>query len=212
MSTKLFTTIFLCIFHFFVFAQKDSIQKNDEMRTIFSSIQTHGGYGALCYRYETFNDKDIFANGGKFAWIINRKFAIGVCGIGFNSNTSNSIAGGYGGLTLEPIFFSNSVVHFTLPTLIGAGGVGYRKSVFENHPELKTNRDAQAFFVAETGIEIEVNVFKFLRFGCGGYYRYTSNLDIKLTNELFATHSPIVDEVKHLNNFLFGFCFKFGKF
>jgi hypothetical protein len=90
--------------------------------------------------------------------------------------------------------------------IIGAGGVSY----FEDYeweqdnpppPEYyDTNIDADAFFVLEPGLELELNITQIFRLAIGGSYRYTSNVSL------------IDHEADVLRGFNGYFTLKFGKF
>jgi hypothetical protein len=162
-------------------------------------------------------------------WIINHGIGIGIGGYGFandlqfdqNSNNSNlsdyALAGGYGGLTIEPILWAKQPVHVSFPILIGAGGVAaisdYYWSTSHSHDDYNYYaEDAEAFFVVEPGVEIELNMVKFFRIAIGGYYRFTSN--VSLFNEYFDDNGSWVSEELNpeLSGFSVGMTLKFGKF
>jgi len=63
---------------------------------------------------------------------------------------------------------------------------------------------SDAYLVIEPGIEVELNVTKFFRFCVGGYYRYTSDVDIE--DPMFNVPTDI------LRGFSGGVTFKFGRF
>jgi hypothetical protein len=60
--------------------------------------------------------------------------------------------------------------------------------------------DANAFFVLEPGVEIEMNVARFMRISIGGSYRLTSKLDLMNTDP------------NALRGFSGNLSLKFGKF
>ena len=91
--------------------------------------------------------------------------------------------------------------HVSLPVLIGVGGVAFTSTDPNNDwEEDYFVEDSEAFLLIEPGVELEMNVTRFFRFSIGGYYRYTTELD------LLNTKSDV------LNGFSFGVNFKFGKF
>lgn len=210
------TGIFICIllFGLNVFAQDKGDER--EYKTLFGGEHiTHGGYGALTVNYTQVDGVDAVLVGVKGAWIINHGIGIGIAGSGFandmefektlGGNTKDYLlVGGYGGLLIEPIIGSFKPVHLAIPVIIGAGGATYIDDFWNpfNDPDFhEYNRiDSDAFFVIEPGIEIELNMVKFMRLSIGGYYRYTSGLNLENTdNEL-------------LNGFSAGIALKFGKF
>jgi len=128
--------------------------------------------------------------GARGGWLIDHHFTIGLAGSGFISdkdyldiieNKSVNVAGGYGGLFLEAIIAPNYPVHVTIPVIIGAGGVAYTYSRWwdeEDDHYKNSSIDNDAFFVFEPGLEVEVNLIKFMRFAVGGSYRYTSQVSM----------------------------------
>jgi hypothetical protein len=83
-------------------------------------------------------------------------------------------------LFVEPILAHRSAVHVTLPVIIGAGGCGYQ--VYGGLPRdfdpYNYSDDAQAFFVIEPGVELELNLIPLVRLGVGASYRYTSDITL----------------------------------
>jgi len=84
---------------------------DNDINTIFGDDRiTHGGYGAISIMYSQIDGKDALVMGGRGSWVIGHAFAFGIGGTGFiNDFHFNStlglnanLAGGYGGLVLEP--------------------------------------------------------------------------------------------------------------
>jgi len=217
-KTSLIFLLMALVFTNFAIAQDEKPQT--EMRTLFGNNDkiSHGGYGALLINYSQFDGKDVVLVGGRGGWIINHGLTLGIGGYGIaNQIPFNDLyvegktydklylSGGYGGLLVEPIIFPMRPVHISIPVLIGAGGAAYvNEAFYDNH---NNNQDwnyftiqSSAFFVLEPGIEIEFNVVKFMRIGLGGYYRYTSGLDLESTGEHI------------MDGFSAGLSLKFGKF
>jgi hypothetical protein len=70
-------------------------------------------------------------------------------------------------------------VHVSLQGLVGAGGVG-----FEDAEGCCTHETADAFFIAEPGANVILNVHKVFRIGLGGSYRFVHDVDLAgLTDE-----------------------------
>src|SRR5512145_303239 len=92
-----------------------------------------------------------------------------------------SLAGGYGGFFFEPVVFPKYPVHVSFPILIGAGGVAVvRDSDSDDDWEDDFKSEASdAFMVIEPGVEVELNITRFFKFCLGGYYRYTSEIEVR---------------------------------
>jgi hypothetical protein len=183
-----------------------------EVQTLFNPNSGSGGYGAFSIGYTQINNKDAILIGGRGAWVVGHGFGLGGGGYGFiNDPTYNpvdelnyTLAGGYGGLIMEPILFGWFPVHLSFPILVGAGGVASTTySADWNDPYEYWDgyvEEATAFFVADLGIEVEFNLVRFFRLAVFGSYRYTS--DINMVN------TP----VDALRGWSAGMTFKFGSF
>ncbi|MCB0396955.1 MAG: hypothetical protein KDD36_09895 [Flavobacteriales bacterium] len=181
----------IMIFGFTTAMAQDSVQaenamrrSNDEIQTLFSKGIKNGGYGAPVLKLTHIDNQLALLVGGQGAWVIDHTFGFGLFGYGLASqvrqvNDQGEKLGmemGYGGFLLEPILMSNYVVHVTFPIALGAGGVAY----FENE-RFDVNyyyRDAEAFFIAEPGMNVELNMTRHLRFIMGGSYRFVSKMDL----------------------------------
>jgi len=190
-------------------------QEKEEISTIFGNKDghiDHGGWGALNFGYTQIKGKDTYLMGARGGWLIDHHFTIGLAGYGFISDNEywdiiegNPIymAGGYGGLFLEAIIAPNYPVHVTIPLIIGAGGIAYTDQKWwdgNEYDHYGESVDSDAYFVLEPGLELEVNVIRFMRFSVGGSYRYTSNVSL------------INTEGNILRNFNGYFSLKFGMF
>ncbi|MDX9750611.1 MAG: hypothetical protein RBT71_05985 [Flavobacteriales bacterium] len=175
------------------------------MRTLLGGEKKlhHGGWGALTTHHTRIMDQDALLLGARGAWLINHRISIGIGGHGLLTPVFNnaydahlieqgevplrrsSLYMGYGGLLIEPVIAYRSPVHITLPVIVGAGGVTYGHSgrLPEDADALahEVRYDAQAFFVVEPGIELEMNIIPLVRVGIGASYRYTSDLDLPAT-------------------------------
>ncbi|GAB4298575.1 MAG: hypothetical protein Kow0068_22410 [Marinilabiliales bacterium] len=159
--------------------------------------------------YSQINDVNSFIFGAKGSLIINHSFSIGLGGYGFfndykwnNLLESNvNLQGGCGGLYFEAIILPKFPVHISIPLFLGAGGIAYVKDNYLTNGYYSGYvYDESAFVVAEPGIELEMNVFKFMRISFGAYYRYTSDII------LYDTRKDA------LNGLSTGINFKFGGF
>lgn len=182
---------------------------NDEIRTLFQS-NTHGGFGSLNLQYGLLDQRDAIYIGGRGGWIIGHSLSIGFGGCGYFNKTEvdtqevrNNLAGGHGGMYLEPVIFPRFPVHISLPCFVGAGGISYltydnSKPYFEDEGNVI---ESDSYFIAEPGVELEFNMLKHFRMTIGMYYTYTS--DIKLS-QLKSTNP--------FHDFKYGISFKFGQF
>ncbi len=185
---------------------EEYIEFNDRKNVV------HGVYLGLTMHYGKMNNKDTYFPSFKVAYVANRKVEVGFVGTFFYSqqnyyNTTNQInediVGGYGGLHIEPILFSKSIVNISFPVLIGGGGLAVIDSNFDHENEEFDENDfdeADAFAIIEPGINLLFNVSRFLQFEAGVKYRFSSDLDLQPTN------------LKRINGFSAGIGIKVGVF
>ncbi|HHT47901.1 MAG TPA: hypothetical protein GXZ98_01220 [Firmicutes bacterium] len=169
---------------------------------LISGSISHGGYGGPVIKVAPIkNETGIFV-GGYGGWFINHCFLIGGGGYGLANDIKAPVTGdgepryyemGYGGLVLEYVNNSYKLVHFTINTLIGAGGLGYR-----SNRERFSNEDT--FFIIEPGINAELNVSSHFRVGLGVGYRYIDGIQLEGITE------------KDLNGMYASLTLKFGSF
>lgn len=190
-------------------------QEGDEIRTLMSPGNAVGAYGALTMDYSQIDDRDALSFGVKGGMILGHMVGIGISGTGFFNDSrfepaigrQVSIAGGYGGFFFEPILMPKMPVHVSFPVMVGAGGMAVVTiSQEDNFWEENVHSEASdAFIIIQPGIEAELNVTRFFRFALGGYYRYTSNIDIDSNFEYYVPQDV-------LRGFSMGVALKFGKF
>jgi opacity protein-like surface antigen len=196
--------------------EKQTREKQDrnpgEVRTLFDPHSGSGGYGAFSIGYTKINAQDALLIGGRGEWVVGHGFGLGLGGYGFlNDATYNPtdqlnyvLAGGYGGLVMEPILFGWFPVHLSFPIMVGAGGVASTTYTGNwNDPYEYWDgyvEEATAFFVADLGVEVEFNLVRFFRLAVFGSYRYTSDIIMENT------------PVDALRGWSAGMTFKFGSF
>lgn len=165
-------------------------------RTLFDfDTVDHGGYGAVVAKLTSINNEAAMMVGGRGGWIVNHMVAIGGGGYGLVSSVHSRVIGplgerfvqlGYGGLDLEIIVRSDELVHFSVHTLVGGGSVGFRNSMqddwFGNHYD--NNSHSDGFFVAEPGINLDLNVTPWFRASAGVTYRYVGGLSSEILNNV----------------------------
>ena len=177
-----------------------------EQKTIFKSYdKSRGLYGALTIKYGNVENSNTIVIGGRGGWIINHKLAIGFGGYGLYGDKQNLTAniqynysGGYGGFIIEPIFYSNKAVHFSMPILLGGGWVG-RIQKIDGHSEIMYSD--LVFLAVEPGLEIDFNITEKFRIAIRAYYTIANDID---------SSSELSDEI--MNNLSVGLQFKWGIF
>ncbi len=166
-------------------AQNDNTPSNDEYESFFNPISIRGNIGLHSGTLATKNNNLVLKTGGSVAVILNHKLALGFTGTGFVgsqnvtlNNTTYSMAGGYGGLLIEPILMPKKSIHVSFPVTIGAGEVQY----FEDDGNYRdwhyhySYTDYNDFILIEPGINVEANLTNFMRFGVSGSYVFTNSV------------------------------------
>jgi len=183
-----------------------------EFQTLLGHSRPGGAYGSFSMGYSLIDNKDAVLFGGRFAWIASHSVAFGFGGIGFmnefhydaNLDRDVALAGGYGGLYIEPILMPRFPVHLSFPTLFGAGGISYvSKDMIHDHNNLI--EDSEAFLVIEPGAELELNLTRYFRFSMGAFYRYTTPFNI-------GSSGTLLTQTESLKGMSYMLTFKFGKF
>ena len=179
-------------------------KNKNQIKTLTGKMNHSGGYGAVSFKSSSFNDKTLVLAGLRGAWIVNRTLAIGLDMYGIIPTTKYQgidendlehkvrLLGGYGGLMLEPIFFSNEVVHITFPVSAGAGWLGYEDTADEVFWESADGLvDDDVFWYVEPGANLEVNIARNFRIDFGVSKRFTQDL------QLMNTSSKEFDELNY---------------
>jgi len=172
---------------------KKKTNSGSDIKTLSGSLNHSGGFGALSFRTTEFRGEPMVLGGVRGGWIINRTLAIGFEAHGIvptakfdDIDPLNTVVtlGGYGGMFLEPIFFSNQVIHITFPVSAGSGWLGYVLD-WEDYgggssiPNVE--EDSDIFWYVEPGVDIEVNIARNFRLDLGVSKRFTQDLELEKT-------------------------------
>jgi hypothetical protein len=189
MKTKpVLSLIFLCSASL-VFAQGQDYAINTLLKK--GAHHASGGYGAITNKFTTINGHHaniVEVYGG---WYINHRFLLGFAAAGVTNNipvlpqfsakpgTPLSYEYGQVGLMTEYVIGSEKAVHLAFQLFAGTGFT----MQYERHPlesDFGDNHahdalDEDYFFVAEPGVKLEMNIFKWMRFSPGISYRAAFN-------------------------------------
>jgi len=138
-----------------------------------------GGYGAVVVKYGRIVGADGVFVGGQGGWIINHRLVLGGGGYGLANRISRDVLDcpylgfGYGGLLLEYLISSRSLVHGSVQCLIGAGGIGYDG---DWRCTETFSYESDAFFALEPGAHLMLNLHRRVRVGIGASYRYIAGV------------------------------------
>lgn len=176
------------------YVKSRSKSKND-IKTLSGNLNHSGGFGAISFRATEFRGQPMVLGGVRGGWIVNRSLGIGLEGHGIvptakfdDIDPLNRVVaiGGYGGFFLEPIFFSNQVVHITFPVSAGAGWLGYVLDWEDYNGSYRgpnVSQDNDVFWYVEPGVDLEVNIARNFRLALGVSKRFTQDLNLENTTE-----------------------------
>jgi hypothetical protein len=169
------------------------ISRDDDQKihTIFKKEKRDGFYGSLSTGYSLIDNKDGMTFSSRGCWIMDHFFSMGIGGtafinqldnipLGFDVTSSNeiSLAGGYGGLIVEPIIFPLKPLHLSFPIMVGAGGAASFND-YEYFSSYSVYSNGDFFWVVEPQAELELNLTRWFRLALYAGYRYTSDLNIE---------------------------------
>jgi hypothetical protein len=213
MKKTVILTALLLVLYSSAFSQDPEFEyyKSKEIKTILGRNRSGGAYCAFTAGYSEINHNQALLLGGRFGWLASHSIGIGLGATGFinefhyepSIERNVFLAGGYGGLYIEPIFLPRFPVHLSFPILLGAGGISYVSK--ENEQNNNFIEDSQAFLLIEPAAELELNLTKFFRFAVGASYRYPTPFNVGLEG------SPIANAAS-LNGMSYTVSLKFGKF
>ena len=164
-------------------------QDSGEVRTLFNSPMRSGGYGAISNKFTAVHGG--FANMPEIygGWFIGKRFLLGVGG-GATTNyikvpTAESARPdkrmsyiyGQAGLVNELVIASNSPIHPVLHLYNGGGfSLQYERPRWDDVDEIDYDDEdiygTQWHYISEVGVQIELNLFKWMRLSPGVSYRF----------------------------------------
>lgn len=212
---SIITTLIIIVTVGYLAAQ--DTEEPQEIKTLFTKGAKIRGFGGFDMKISPVNNYNTLLIGGHGGIILNNNLIVG--GGGYGMSTTNKfdgidpaqelyLYGGYGGLVLGYSLSPKEIIHIHFPVLIGGGGfeVSDRKDLREfrdqNQLALDHRVEHSSVFVVEPGVEVEINVTKFFRFGMGGSYRIVQGAVLDRNN--------ITDS--DLSSWAANVSFKFGKF
>ncbi|MEO5564346.1 MAG: hypothetical protein ABIR18_12950 [Chitinophagaceae bacterium] len=190
------------------------LAQDGSVRTVFKKgVTNSGGYGALTNKFTTIRGKFTNMSGIYGGWFINHRFMVGA---GASAMTNNlrvpvqyradplrdlSYEYGQVGLVTEYVIGSDKPIHLAFSLFSGAGfTLQYERYGWHSGNDPEDIRDENWFFVAEPGVQLEVNLFKWMRLSPGISYRKSFGSD------------GLGLKDKDISNISYNATLKFGKF
>ena len=177
-NLQLVVTGLITIFSLQAFAQEGNVQ------TIFKGdLRSSGGYGAVTNKFTTIRGEYANLVGMYGGWYINHRFMIGVAAAAstnnllvpqqFSTNPLKPRTWQYGqfGMVSEYVPNSDKAIHLAFHLFSGAGfTLQYQRQDWD-HSSHDNATDENWFVVVEPGVQLEVNLFKWMRLSPGVSYR-----------------------------------------
>ena len=177
------------VFMLIAFLSTLSVFGQDQEIETLSQVRHNGFYVGLHFKASPIENEIAPMIGGKVAWTINRIVALGMEGnallptvILANLVPPDRIRPlmGYGGFFVEPIFFSNKLIHLTTPVSFGSGWAGY---IYDwNGSRNADLLEQQIFWYVEPAANLELNLSRNMRLYLGASYRFTQDIKIFESN------------------------------
>ena len=198
-------------------AQDVSANENNQVESLFNSHGRggYGGYGALSNKF-TYIDGHYANLVGVYGGVyINHNFLLGISAaaltndikvpLEYRAEPLENLSYMYGqvGMMTEYVVASNKAVHVAFNLFTGGGfTLQYERDDWhEDHDfDFDGDRDEDWFFVVEPGVQLEINLFKWMRFSPGISYRAVVN-----------SNAPGLSDSK-LSDISYNATLKFGKF
>ena len=177
-NLQLVVTGLITIFSLQAFAQEGDVQ------TIFKGdLRASGGYGAITNKFTTIRGEYANLVGLYGGWYINHRLMIGVGGAAstnnllvpqqFSTNPLRPRTWQYGqfGMVAEYVPNSDKAIHLAFHLFSGAGfTLQYQREDWSQSGHDNAT-DENWFVVVEPGVQLEVNLFKWMRLSPGVSYR-----------------------------------------
>lgn len=211
---KTFIFLAFTLFTISLFSQEDGefkYYRDREMKTLFGHDRNGGVYGVFSGGYSEIDNYHAVLFGGRFGLMAGHSIGVGLGATGFMNEyhyepvlgRESFLAGGYGGLYIEPVLLPRWPVHLSFPVLFGAGGISYvSKNDSYNDNVIE---DSELFLIVEPAAEIELNLTRFFRLAMGASYRFPTSFDAGLAG------TPVIN-AESIKGFSYTLSLKFGRF
>jgi len=180
MKSKLLFAAWLCLASL-------TASKAQEVQTIFKGGSSVGGFGALTNKFTTIRGEYANISGVYGGVYLNHHFLLGLEASAvtndiqvpaeFSAIPGRTLSYQYGqfGMVNEYALGSNKAVHAVFHLFYGAGfTLQYNRHQDEDYFYMDLGpHDENWFFVVEPGVQLELNLFKWMRFSPGVSYRST---------------------------------------
>lgn len=169
---------------------RDRHERDDRIQTIFNGPHSVGGYGAITHKFTTINGRFAHVPGIYGGVYLNHNLFVGF-GVYGSSNKIRvddefsiqpgmpmTYQFGQAGLQTEYSLGSNRAIHVNFTAFAGSGfTMQYPTDRWDryNHDLWESGgMDENWFFVVEPGVQLEINLLRWMRISPGVSYRFAS--------------------------------------
>jgi len=154
----------------------------DEPDVLFGGKVKHGVFFAPVLKISQQGDNIGIMTGSRCGWILNHSYMIGVGSYQLIGKINidpdlidlpDSYDMNYSGLELEYIRSSNRLLHYSIYSLLGAGLLNYVDDDFYLYGA------EDVFFVFEPGVNVTLNLHKYIRVNLLTSYRMVADVDLE---------------------------------
>lgn len=186
-----------------------------EMQTLFGKGKSSGGYGAVSNKFTTINGDYMNIAEVYGGWLVNRRFMLGLAAAGSTNdmrvpldvsaapNLNLSFQYAQAGLMMEYALWPKRAIHFNMQLFSGPGFTTQyqRFGDFDQYNlDSRYIHDENWFFVVEPGVQLEMNLFRWMRLSPGISWRNT-----------YGSNGKGLSDAS-LSNVSYNVALKFGKF
>lgn len=197
--------LYICVAFFLVAGSAHAVEiapREPEVETLMHGRTRIGLNGGPVIKYTYLDDHFALLMGGRGGISFNDLFVIGGGGYSLvneirvpysSAPYEQYLSFGYGGVMFEVLLASHKMVHLSIHTLIGGGNLYYHDYYWRDWGD-------DIFFIAEPGMDLELNITRCFRIGLGGTYRFVNGIDVPE----YSDHD--------MSGFSAAMTFKFGRF
>jgi len=182
-----------------------------------------GGYLGITVNYTDLNNRDGWIIGMRGGPIFRNLIGVGLVGYIFinqsHPNTelgeilrfSYGLEGTYGGVFFEPILTPTYKLHVSFPITFGMGMVAYISDDLFSMGWNNVVLASSSFKLIEPGVELDFLILPFLKLSLGGYYRFSTNVNLQTYSYNTGRVVKLTDDTV-MDGFTVGISLKIGKF
>jgi hypothetical protein len=165
-------------------------ERDEDIQTVFNGSHAVGGYGALVHKFTTIDGKFAHVPGVYGGVYLNHRLFVGIAVYGSTNHIAvddefsvqqgvpMTYQFGQAGLQTEYSFGSNKAFHVNFTAFAGSGfTIQYPRERWDRYDDdfWESGRvDENWFFVVEPGVQLEINLLKWMRISPGVSYRLAS--------------------------------------